>query len=314
MKNQRRIAWIDQARGMAILLVVLGHCCGDLENPVNRFVLAFHMPAFFFLSGLCAKTALGEGKGLKNFFLRKVQTLVVPQLVLGVLNCVFTRSITAENFLTWFLPVLLYVSVLFEILLHGGWLNGARRYAVLAVAAALAVLIDRVGVATMLHLEIVPMAFVFYWLGVLCKDRLAVPAPADWQTALWLPLLPAVVLLSALNEPVAMYENRYGSLLLFFAGALLGIAMLCSLAKALKNNRLLLFFGQNSIIVYILHIRLLNVLHVVGKKLLPALAEANYLYPANWGYFLVTAALLIPCVYICNRWLPFLFGKKRTAA
>ena len=51
----KRIEWIDSARGIAILFVVLGHCIGNIEDPVNKFILAFHMPLFFFLSGLCAK-------------------------------------------------------------------------------------------------------------------------------------------------------------------------------------------------------------------------------------------------------------------
>ena len=46
-----RIKWIDSSKAIAIMLVVIGHMIGDLENPVNRFILAFHMPFFFFISG-----------------------------------------------------------------------------------------------------------------------------------------------------------------------------------------------------------------------------------------------------------------------
>ena len=35
-----------------MLLVVFGHCYTGLYEPVNRFILAFHMPVFFFLSGM----------------------------------------------------------------------------------------------------------------------------------------------------------------------------------------------------------------------------------------------------------------------
>lgn len=50
VRSEKRILWIDVARGMAILLVILGHCIGNLSDPGNRFILAFHMPIFFFLS------------------------------------------------------------------------------------------------------------------------------------------------------------------------------------------------------------------------------------------------------------------------
>ncbi|MBS6411217.1 MAG: acyltransferase family protein, partial [Tannerella sp.] len=42
---------IDIAKGIAILLVVLGH----LQNPINKYIYAFHMPLFFFLSGMFVK-------------------------------------------------------------------------------------------------------------------------------------------------------------------------------------------------------------------------------------------------------------------
>ena len=50
-----RIEWLDSARGIAIILVVLGHCIGYIDDPLNKVILSFHMPAFFFLSGICMK-------------------------------------------------------------------------------------------------------------------------------------------------------------------------------------------------------------------------------------------------------------------
>lgn len=44
--------WIDVLRGMAMLLVVMGHCIGFADNPINRMVLCFHMALFYFVSGL----------------------------------------------------------------------------------------------------------------------------------------------------------------------------------------------------------------------------------------------------------------------
>lgn len=50
---------IDVARGIAILLVITGHCCGNLDFYLNKIILAFHMPLFFFLSGMTAKPYRG---------------------------------------------------------------------------------------------------------------------------------------------------------------------------------------------------------------------------------------------------------------
>lgn len=61
-----RIEHIDIARGIAIILVVLGHCCPSADIDLNRVILSFHMPLFFFLSGVfakseTAKTIMGGG-------------------------------------------------------------------------------------------------------------------------------------------------------------------------------------------------------------------------------------------------------------
>lgn len=59
-----RLDYIDVMRGIAILLVILEHCIAHLNNDLARVVLSFHMPLFFFISGLCIKPNMGGGKKL----------------------------------------------------------------------------------------------------------------------------------------------------------------------------------------------------------------------------------------------------------
>ena len=55
---QKRCEWLDVAKGMAIILVVLGHSAQYylypetfMQAPMWRIIYFFHMPFFFFLSG-----------------------------------------------------------------------------------------------------------------------------------------------------------------------------------------------------------------------------------------------------------------------
>ena len=51
----QRINWIDWAKVFAIYLVILGHHISkdvEGESLVKNFIYAFHMPFFFFISGL----------------------------------------------------------------------------------------------------------------------------------------------------------------------------------------------------------------------------------------------------------------------
>lgn len=60
---QRRDNVIDAFRGIGILLVVLGHIIGDTQVPLNKLILSFHMPLFFFCSGMLANVN-GGGTGV----------------------------------------------------------------------------------------------------------------------------------------------------------------------------------------------------------------------------------------------------------
>ena len=73
-----RIAWIDVARGIGILLVVLGHVVTGLPH---RIIYAFHMPFFFFISGYLAKVY----SRYADFFRKRSIHLLLPYAAFLVL-------------------------------------------------------------------------------------------------------------------------------------------------------------------------------------------------------------------------------------
>lgn len=61
----RRSTFIDIAKGIGIILVVLGHL--DTNGQISREVIySFHMPLFFLLSGIFANTKMDFKLYLKN--------------------------------------------------------------------------------------------------------------------------------------------------------------------------------------------------------------------------------------------------------
>lgn len=86
---------IEQAKGLAILLVVFGHLVARQDpadvgwyEPLRRAVYAFHMPFFLYLSGLTAVYSGFLQRGRANFLARaleRARRLLVPFFGLGVL-------------------------------------------------------------------------------------------------------------------------------------------------------------------------------------------------------------------------------------
>jgi len=73
----KRIEYIDIARGIGILLVVLGHNDFALVSPfAYKVIYSFHMPLFFFLSGYFINPSIG----FWEFIQKRFNSLLKPYL------------------------------------------------------------------------------------------------------------------------------------------------------------------------------------------------------------------------------------------
>lgn len=83
-----RLDWIDQARGIGIILVVVGHALrglvasgilgqGPLVVAIDRAIYAFHMPLFFLLAGLTFMPGAAR-QPLGRFVANRAQRLLWP--------------------------------------------------------------------------------------------------------------------------------------------------------------------------------------------------------------------------------------------
>jgi fucose 4-O-acetylase-like acetyltransferase len=89
-----RSAWLDRARAIGILLVVLSHAEGSVANSrlvvprpfvgLGVVLYCFHTPLLFFVSGLLLPRALSRPAGL--FLSRLIRRLIWPYVVWSVLT------------------------------------------------------------------------------------------------------------------------------------------------------------------------------------------------------------------------------------
>lgn len=137
----KRIAVLDMAKGIAILIVIFGHCLNafatnltinvpDSMYYTTQSITQFIMPIFFFMSGIFAVSS--KKKSLKDTLSVKFMRLAVPYFTFGFLFAIFKEiggnaanmPAGIKDFLMsplmpwsffWFLYVLLFIYIIFAV-------------------------------------------------------------------------------------------------------------------------------------------------------------------------------------------------------
>ena len=138
----RRLTYIDTTRAILITLVVLGHVL-NYANPqyniipytlTQEFINAFHMPAFFLLSGLLTDGEKWRSRPIGAYFVHKARTLLIPYLFFECLALLYKHFVLHSVSLAeglrlmltmrcnvgadWFLPAMFLACALYYLYIH----------------------------------------------------------------------------------------------------------------------------------------------------------------------------------------------------
>ena len=126
---KNRVEWLDILKGLAIILVVLGHlpCVHDRDSVYNIFIYSFHMDLFFCISGYTASLSLSHDPRVGKFLWKRIVTLLIPYITW----CIFRGFLFEEwNWNSagnvfyfawvgigslWFIPALFFIQLVFAI-------------------------------------------------------------------------------------------------------------------------------------------------------------------------------------------------------
>ena len=288
MIEARRANWVDTAKGIGILLVVYGHVARGVYaahlpidehtfRVVDDVLYSFHMPLFFFLSGLFFLKSWNQ-RGTRAFVSSKLATLVYPyviwSLLQGFLEIILSRYTNKHATLSqvlsllwhprqqfWFLYALFFVCLLFAVIYH---LRPAQRPLVVLGLSLLAYVMSPFvpNIGPFFYLA----GFsVFFALGILLSRD---ARPFEPSTRL---IGPAWVLFAFLHFVVQRYgafPQASASALLSLLIAVLGIAGTCGLSRLLDRNgdRLFAYLGRRSLPIYLMHTIAASGVRIVLQK------------------------------------------------
>ena len=250
MGSSNREAWIDTAKGLLIILVVIGHAA-DFGYPmqITKYIFWFHMPAFFALSGLLFKPP-GDTFSLKAWSIKRARQFMVPYLS-------FLTIITLYRYYVLFMQQNLSVSWVLSDLQHdiiGGRAFHSLMYATfwfipcLFLTQLLFILILRYFNSTA-QIAIIVFCYLLAHIESWIKPDITIPFSAD--TALL-----AVFYFALGYYSKQLPDNKKFGLaalllsILFIAGDLLNIYNYSLDLKAVKYNHILLDFVIPSVLTY----------------------------------------------------------------
>ena len=336
----QRIEWIDAAKGLGISLIVIGHVWSLSDPPLfYQWMFAFHVPLFFFISGLTLKPAAGP---LGRVVAGKVRTLLVPYFVFALLGYLFyvagyvaagmlgreieqfdyglwiplfgiLHGTLGDGYLVnsplWFLPALfvtflagytvntyimqhwLRIVVVLGIAAFGIWLGDRYRLPFGLLPAMIALLFFQTG---------------YYFRRFAVSDR--IPERAG---SILLVLLFVVSLAAPLNGAVGIADMNVNQPLLFLVFAFNGILMSVLLVQRVgAGSGLLALVGRHSLAILVLHMLVIKSVKVVFLVVFGVdFATMEHSLLLGLAVLAVSTLVMIPCIYVIDRWLPFTLGR-----
>lgn len=160
--NMERVRYIDVAKGIGILLVIIGHTFPG--SYVQRVCYSFHMPLFFFISGLCYNHSKYDFKRLWKIRMRQ---LLVPLLLFSVILYALRYALLRTTYFhlgllfpdaTWFLFVLFLAEML-------GYFVIDKTPLVAILLGMISVILYHLNLCLPNSLSAVPIAIMYYCLG-----------------------------------------------------------------------------------------------------------------------------------------------------
>lgn len=329
--KKERISWVDLVKGFGIILVIYGHNLPFLEN----YIYTFHMPLFFFVSGLFHPKELNI-----NNVKKRAKQILIPYFLWSFFLFIFwffigrkygdsstmglsiLKNFTGifyaqggHDYMNWGLPMWFFPAIFLTFVIFGFVRklnkNSHQILAVLSLVSLGFLTSKTLKVHIIWSIDVALVALFFYALAFYLKDFLF-NKKSKYETLLIFVLFLAHILCSLnIFDKVDMYRSIYGNIFFFLINASIGIGFWVLLFKKIRKINFLAFLGQNTIPILVLHIRSLTVIKLF---LLVFLGYQTFNFNEIEKLILVVVQLIIiyPIIVFINKKIPILNGKIKT--
>ena len=333
-KEKFRYDYIDIMKGIGIVLVVLGH--RRIPKNLHRFIYAFHMPLFFFISGYLFNQKLNIK--FIDFFKKKFKIFIIPYFYFSIISIIVQFFLIRINIFNpinikelikglfiiegrplwnvplWFLVCLFFVQIIYFFI--DKLSNKIPKYISVISITILGYFFVTKNLFTPFKISTAFTVIIFFYAGNLFKN-------IENKLNIHINKINTYVisiLLILLTYYLSVYKNYYvdidllyyGNYIMFLINAFVGIILTYLISKQLINICILKFIGKNSLIIMSTHYIIFQGLQIFDRAIFK-----------NEGYFsiisvkiavfytAITIILSIPLINLINNKIPFLIGKYK---
>lgn len=330
--EQSRSNLLDICKGVAILLVVLGHNIqygsgvdflnsgAYLVHPVFKFIYSFHMPLFTLISGyLCH---IKDNDDIKKFVYRKIRGLFIPVFSWVILEFILRALIGLQDINTlmqfivdfsrklvysyWYLWAILWCSI--AVWIFEKYLNGNRILIIFLIIISMLI-------PNKINSHLYIFVFPYYLVGYLWQRRLSKKSfsARHLKILFFLDTVLFVLLLPMYNYNSYIYTTQiylFGDLgwlnqlsinvyrwLIGFAGAIFVILILCFLKKIMWKSvkKFLIVLGKNTLGIYIIS----TFINIYGYKIMYKII-GKHIKPNAFVWISESITCILICLFTCH--------------
>ena len=324
----KREVWIDNAKALLIFLMVLGHTPGTDGIP-REVIYAFHMPAFFLISGYLYKNHSWEQTFISFFipvlffsFLQLCYEEVI-HLVKGDLSFLEVLGKIPPPFIMinrgeyislftgfWFIFTLFCCRLMLGDI---KWLRGIRKYGMFVSLTFITYMcfepyIMKYQSIQDLNVYRVIPCFPFMMLGIKLKEWNIVKYLSCISCKTLFLLLLIYIPMAHFNATPDIFLNEYGfSYITFFPIALIGSLLSFAFCMKFRSNKIIVAFSKGTLLILGIH----RIIVTIGGKVVSLFVDDTNPFWSSVLLALIAMLLCYPLILWCDKQHPELLGKNK---
>ncbi|WP_293958183.1 acyltransferase family protein [uncultured Fusobacterium sp.] len=322
---KERYKELDLMKGIGIILVYIGH---SFNFPNFRWtkilfflgntIYSFHMPLFFFISGLLSNT--NNEINLEKFYKGKIKRLLIPYFFINLIDFIprtLLPNLVNSEFggikevlfygtkISWFVYTLFIIFMIFPFL--DTYILKKDRYYLFGIVLIIVNYLKIFENIEIFSFKIVVSYLLYFYIGYIIKPLYKEKIKNGIESKNLIFLITSIVFLSLSYK--YFYLSYFNSVIF----AILGILFVLNISLRIKEDtityRVFNFLGINSLTFYLIE----GFITVVYRVILLRIISIEYSYLLVSTFFIlrvITAYVVVKLVVVKSSVLSFLLGAS----